>query len=117
MQLVCPHCNRTLDFAGERPSFCAYCGQPLDRPSPASTQDYNPEAATLIPPGWKQDFDVGTVPLEIGGYRLVRPIGTGGMGAVYEAEEIASGRKVALKLISPEFATSPETIDRFRQEG
>jgi hypothetical protein len=39
------------------------------------------------------------------------------MGVVYEAEEVASGRKVALKLISPEFAGSADSIDRFRQEG
>jgi len=39
------------------------------------------------------------------------------MGAVYEAEEVASGRRVALKLVLPEFAGSAETLIRFRQEG
>jgi eukaryotic-like serine/threonine-protein kinase len=39
------------------------------------------------------------------------------MGTVYEAEEAASGRRVALKLISPQFATSGDAVDRFRQEG
>jgi putative glutamine amidotransferase len=38
------------------------------------------------------------------------------MGSVYEAEDVASGRRVALKLIPPEFA-SPAAVERFRQEG
>jgi uncharacterized RDD family membrane protein YckC len=44
-------------------------------------------------------------------------MGAGGMGAVYEAEETASGRRVALKLIMPEFAGTAEAVERFRQEG
>jgi hypothetical protein len=39
------------------------------------------------------------------------------MGAVYEAEDTASGRRVALKLISPEHADSAEAVERFRREG
>jgi hypothetical protein len=53
----------------------------------------------------------------VGGYRLVRHIGTGGMGAVYEAEQRGTGRRVAVKLIRPEFAASPEAVQRFRREG
>jgi eukaryotic-like serine/threonine-protein kinase len=117
MQLTCPHCNRRLEFANERPSFCAFCGQRLNDDPPVVTQEYNPEAATLIPTVAKDNCEVPGMPTSIGGYRLVRPIGSGGMGAVYEGEDIASGRKVALKLISPEFATSTETVERFRQEG
>jgi serine/threonine protein kinase len=39
------------------------------------------------------------------------------MGAVYEAEEIGTGRRVALKLIKAEFASSADAVERFRQEG
>jgi hypothetical protein len=53
----------------------------------------------------------------VGGYRLLRPLGSGGMGAVYEAEDTASGRRVALKLLSPDFAGSAEAVERFRREG
>jgi hypothetical protein len=39
------------------------------------------------------------------------------MGSVYEAEDATSGRRVAVKLIGPEYSGSPEALQRFRQEG
>jgi hypothetical protein len=39
------------------------------------------------------------------------------MGTVYEAQEVSSGRRVALKLISGSFAASQASVERFRQEG
>jgi hypothetical protein len=56
-------------------------------------------------------------PEAIGGFNLLRRLGGGGMGSVYEAEETATGRRVALKLLLPEYAESPDTLRRFRQEG
>ncbi|HLB17751.1 MAG TPA: serine/threonine protein kinase, partial [Gaiellaceae bacterium] len=50
----------------------------------------------------------GTV---IAGFRVDSLIGEGAMGAVYLAEEVATGRRVALKLLAPELARD----DRFRQ--
>jgi uncharacterized RDD family membrane protein YckC len=57
------------------------------------------------------------VPEVVGGYRLLRRLGGGGMGSVYEAEDLRSGKKVALKLVLPEYADSPAAVERFRQEG
>jgi hypothetical protein len=59
----------------------------------------------------------GSDPEVIGNYRLLRPLGEGGMGTVYEAEDIGSGRRVALKLISRELGASADAVERFRQEG
>ncbi|MBK8480376.1 MAG: Hsp70 family protein [Proteobacteria bacterium] len=50
-------------------------------------------------------------------YRVKRPIGAGGMGAVYEAENIWTERRVALKLLRPDMADNAEVLDRFVQEG
>ena len=52
----------------------------------------------------------------IGRYRIIRLIGEGGMGAVYEAEQDQPRRTVALKVIKPGLA-SPELLRRFTQES
>jgi serine/threonine protein kinase len=51
-----------------------------------------------------------------GGYRIERELGRGGMGAVYAAEHLASGRRVALKVLSHQL-DSPEARARFLREG
>lgn len=67
-----------------------------------------------------QPEDDGKPPLspgsQLGGYRIVRQLGRGGMGTVYEAEEIENGRRIALKILSHGFE-SPVTRARFRREG
>ena len=57
--------------------------------------------------------EVGSV---VGPYRLIRQLGRGGMGAVFEAEEVESGRRVALKVLSHSL-DSPMSRERFRREG
>src|SRR3954470_5372313 len=53
---------------------------------------------------------------QFGGYTIVRPLGKGGMGQVYEAEELDSGRRIALKLLSRGLGDDEER-DRFLREG
>ena len=49
-------------------------------------------------------------------FRIVRFIGHGGMGDVYEAEDLELGERVALKTVRPEVAHLTGAIDRFRRE-
>ncbi len=52
-----------------------------------------------------------------GRYRLQRLIATGGMGQVWEAVDNRLGRRVAVKVLKPEFSSDPEFIERFRAEA
>jgi hypothetical protein len=123
VSVTCPRCHRVLEFSGPPPSFCGYCGTRLGQ---APTVDHAADAVTMPPRDERGDTaEAPTLvprcrPVEeeqVAGYRIIRELGSGGMGKVYEAEEVATGRHVALKLIAPEYAQSAPTVERFRREG
>lgn len=53
----------------------------------------------------------------LGDFRIVREIGRGGMGTVYEAFQESLGRRVALKVLPGTFSLEPRRIERFRREA
>src|SRR5262245_62102604 len=53
----------------------------------------------------------------LGDFRVLREIGRGGMGIVYEAEQVSLGRKVALKVLPAVSSGSASFIERFRREA
>jgi eukaryotic-like serine/threonine-protein kinase len=52
-----------------------------------------------------------------GRYQVLRLLGQGGMGAVYEVRHLGTGRRHALKIITGELAATPDVVARFMREG
>lgn len=50
-------------------------------------------------------------------YKILRRIGEGGMGIVYEAEHVLIEKRVALKVLRDDFSSRPDVVERFRQEA
>src|SRR6516165_747666 len=53
----------------------------------------------------------------LGDFEIVREVGRGGMGVVYEALQVSLNRKVALKVLSGSLGLSPKAVPRFRREA
>ena len=86
---------------------CLECEAPL-----RSSEQQGLCARCLLKLGLASSLDIGAggarqsilqapplMPFDFGGYRVLRLLGRGGMGAVYEAEQIATGRRLALKVL------------------
>jgi tetratricopeptide (TPR) repeat protein/serine/threonine protein kinase len=58
-----------------------------------------------------------TLPVELGDFRILREIGHGAMGVVYEAEQMSLGRRVALKVLPFAAGLDPRQLQRFRNEA
>jgi serine/threonine-protein kinase len=84
--------------------------EPRPEPDPHATGNYVPEGTD--PPGDR--FVPGVV---LGGrYRMVAPLGRGGMGEVWRADDLALGQPVALKFLPEHLADDADRLARFRKE-
>jgi serine/threonine protein kinase/WD40 repeat protein len=109
--------------SGERPSLQEY----IDR-CPALADEIRELFPALVEvervevdlPDRPEDVvaSVATAPLrQVGDYRILREVGRGGMGIVYEAEQVSLGRRVALKVLPQHVSQDLTTLARFRREA
>lgn len=81
--------------------------------SVASPVEEEADVPALLSTDHGSQFQPGEIVLDR--FRIVRLLGRGGMGEVFEAEDLQLGR-IALKTIRPEIATTPFALERFRRE-
>jgi serine/threonine protein kinase len=82
------------------------------RPLQAAVSSVKRPAETGEEPAEKID-----IPLKLGGYEVIKPLGEGGMGTVYLGRQLSLDRNVALKVMKPELASSPAFVARFTREA
>jgi len=75
-----------------------------------STETFVSSAGATAAPAFSADQVLA------GRYRIVRFIGRGGMGEVYEAHDLELNERVALKTLRPEIASDQRMVSRFKQE-
>jgi WD40 repeat protein/serine/threonine protein kinase len=108
---------------GERPGLqeyidrCPEWAEEIRELFPALVEVERVKEGQPAPPGAAEPA-VALPPLgQVGDYRVVREVGRGGMGVVYEAEQVSLGRRVALKVLPRQVAQDLKTLARFRREA
>jgi eukaryotic-like serine/threonine-protein kinase len=107
----CPQCGAALP-GDLPPELCPKCLLKIGLASQAQTGP----TGTIIVSGEKHSPGLPQLGERLGHYRIVRSLGSGGMGTVFEAEDLENGRRVALKVLSQKL-DSPAARQRFFREG
>ncbi|MFO1053798.1 MAG: bifunctional serine/threonine-protein kinase/formylglycine-generating enzyme family protein [Planctomycetota bacterium] len=95
-----------------------YLHRTVPKVSDAELMDSHPDLSDLLGPMLLRETAMDS-PMEhrVGGYRIVREVGRGGMGIVYEAIQVSLGRRVALKVMAPHHAADSRALARFHREA
>jgi hypothetical protein len=112
----CPDC-RTVVETTPSDTLVGLLKKAAARPGDTASLVASVMKGTLSVPN--SDFDVAALPAELRDhprYRILRKLGEGGMGAVYQAEHRMMERVVAIKVIAANLVDSPEAIERFQRE-
>ncbi|MGA3163476.1 MAG: protein kinase [Verrucomicrobiota bacterium] len=108
----CPRCGTELP-ASVPLDFCPKCLLQAALP----TRSDQPQTETVaMTPARAPSHGLPQPGEKLGHYRIVHLLGEGGMGAVFEAEDLESGRRVALKVLGQKL-DSPAARERFFREG
>jgi len=106
---TCPKCQGNLDPGVV---YCPLCGSDVSAGSGADpASDPNSTQAFQLPP---QPIEILKT-VTLGSYEILGELGRGGMATVYLAHEVQLERKVAIKLMSPEFLSGPDLVERFKR--
>lgn len=126
--MLCPACKTPVPVSA---SQCPACGTvtPVDegKTQVFATPANDDKTAVVDAQAWSKDFTTSGVAaysgaeLTVGSvlgkrYEILKTLGEGGMGAVFQARDVEVDRIVALKVIRPELVGSADILRRFRQE-
>ncbi len=98
------------DYASRHPDLAAEIREVL--PTVARMERFKLHKAATAAAGLP-----GNEPERLGDFRMLREIGRGGMGIVYEAEQESLGRRVAVKVLPPALPAGSPRRERFRREA
>jgi serine/threonine protein kinase len=101
--IKCPNCK------ADNPDTKQYCGDCGTQLSSIKDIDVTKTIETPV-----EEYPRGSTFADR--YKIIEKLGTGGMGAVYRAEDTKIGQDIALKLIKSGIASDKKTIERFRNE-
>ena len=89
-----------------------------DLGNPSMPEKLRPEGDDGTSEGQKdEERTATTLPGHLAHYRIIRPLGKGGMGEVYLAEDTKLDRQVAIKVLPETMRNDPERLARFRREA